>query len=59
MNRDALIRNLNNSQSQQWDVIIIGGGATGAAGDRFLSGGRYRGQEGRTDQLRDGPEVCG
>ncbi len=29
MNRDTLIRNLKNNQSQQWDVIIIGGGATG------------------------------
>jgi glycerol-3-phosphate dehydrogenase len=29
MNRDTLIRNLQNHKSQQWDIIVIGGGATG------------------------------
>jgi glycerol-3-phosphate dehydrogenase len=29
MNRDDLIKNLKDRQSDQWDVIVIGGGATG------------------------------
>jgi glycerol-3-phosphate dehydrogenase len=29
MNRSTLIQNLKDYQSQQWDIIVIGGGATG------------------------------
>ena len=29
MNRDTLIRKLQNNKSLQWDIIVIGGGATG------------------------------
>ncbi len=29
MNRNALIQNLKDHQSAQWDIIVIGGGATG------------------------------
>ena len=29
MNRYTLIQNLKDYESRQWDVIVIGGGATG------------------------------